>query len=149
MNEDTNLQISTQPQLNIPVVSGSALIADFLGWEKYEDGTTYKFPNLYPIHNIDDKENTGWISEQISNAEFHTRWDWLMPVLEKLCRKEIGDGITYVKYATPRIFGMLNEETGQIMVRLDGFQLQQADTLIEATFLAIVDCLQWLSQAER
>jgi hypothetical protein len=35
------------------------------------------------------------------------------------------------------------------MVRLDGFQLFQADTLIEATFLAIVDCLQWLSQAER
>ena len=72
-----------------------------------------------------------------------------MPVLEKLCRKEIGDGITYVKYATPRTFGMLNEETGQIMVRLDGFQLFQADTLIEATFLAIVDCLQWLSQADR
>jgi hypothetical protein len=142
-------ELHEKPQLNIPVVSGSALIADFMGWEKYEDGVTYKFPNLYPIHNIDDKENTGWISEQISNAEFHTRWDWLMPVLEKLCRKEIGDGITYVKYATPRTFGMLNEETGQIMVRLDGFQLFQADTLIEATFLAIVDCLQWLSQTDR
>ena len=143
------IELHEKPQLNIPVVSGSALIADFLGWEKYEDGTTYKFPNLYPMHNIDDKENTGWVSEQISNAEFHTRWDWLMPVLEKLCRKEIGDGITYVKYATPRTFEMLNEETGQIMVRLEGFQLQQADTLIEATFLAIVDVLQWLSQADR
>ena len=49
MNNEQN------PQLHKHIVSGSALIADFMGWEKYEDGTTYKFPNLYPIHNIDDK----------------------------------------------------------------------------------------------
>lgn len=29
-------QETQKSQLNIPVVSGSALIADFLGWEKYE-----------------------------------------------------------------------------------------------------------------
>jgi len=37
------------------IVSGSALIADFLGWENYGDGKTYKFPNLYPVYNIDDE----------------------------------------------------------------------------------------------
>ena len=70
--------------MNKEILEGNKLIMEFMGWEKCEDDTTYKFPNLYPIHNIDDKENTGWISEQISNAEFHTRLDWLMPVLEKI-----------------------------------------------------------------
>lgn len=130
-------------------VSGSALIADFLGWENYGDGKTYKFPNLYPIYNIDDKENTGWISDQISNAEFDTRWDWLMPVLEKICRLKIGDGIETVDYPNLRTFGMINEETGGVMVRLNGFQVFEAETLIEATFLAVVDFLEWWSKADR
>lgn len=144
-----NNQINPDSQSLQMAVSGSVMIADFLGWEKYEDGQTYKFPNLYPIYNIDDKENTGWISEQISRAEFHTRWDWLMPVFEKLCKTKIGDGITYVEYATPRTFGTINTETGQFMVRLEGFCLHQADTLIEATFLAIVEVLQFLSLTDR
>jgi hypothetical protein len=63
---------------------GNVLIADFLGWENYGDGKTYKFPNLYPIYNINDKENTGWTSDQIENAEFNKRWDWIMPVVLKI-----------------------------------------------------------------
>lgn len=131
---------------NGAAISGSILMANFLGWENEEDGMTYRFPNLYPLYNIDDKENPGWTAMHISNAEFHTSWDWLMPVLEKLCRTEIGDGVRYTRYAYPRTFGMLNEDTGKIMVRLDGFQLFRADTLIEATFWAIVDCLDWMSK---
>jgi hypothetical protein len=129
-------------------VSGSALIADFLGWENYGDGKTYKFPNIYPIYNIDDEENTGWISEQISKAEFDTRWDWLMPVVDKLMRTKIGDGVEYVEYPYLRTFGMLNEETKNTMVRFNGFQVFEAETLIEATFLAVVDLLEWWSKAD-
>jgi hypothetical protein len=135
------------PQSNIAAVSGSALIADFLGLELDIDQEEY--PNYYRMSDSFNPENITRCSLKSMEFSFKNSWNWLMPVLEKLCRKEIGDGITYVKYATPRTFGMLNEETEQIMVRLEGFQLQQADTLIEATFLAIVDCLQWLSQADR
>ena len=130
-------------------VSGSALIAGFLGWENYGDGKTYKFPNLYPIYNIDDEENTGWISEQISKAEFDTRWDWLMPVVDKIMRTKIGDGVEYVEYPYLRTFGMLNEETKNPMVRFNGFQVFEAETLIEATFLAVVDFLEWWIKAGR
>jgi hypothetical protein len=102
-------------------IDGNRLIAEFMGVEFGHD----EQPKVF--------------------VKYHASWQWLMPVLEKLCKKEIGDGIKYVKYATPRTFGMLNPETGQIMVRLDGFQLQQADTLIEATFKAIVDVIKWLN----
>ena len=56
--------------------------------------------------------------------------------------------ITTVAYATPRTFGMLNEETGQIMVRFNGFQLFQADTLIETTYLAIIDFIKWYNEKQ-
>lgn len=136
-----------QPTVKQHNVSGSALIADFLGWENYGDGVTYKFPNLYPIYNIDDKENTGWTTEQISKAEFNTRWDWLMPVVFKIMRTKIGDGVDSVEYPYLRTFGMINAETKNPMVRFHGFQLFEAETLIEATFLAVVDFLEWWSKA--
>lgn len=149
-------ELHEKPQLNIPVVSGSALIADFMDIKEIESSyDSYGQPaHIWyasylgyrtPAFSVPNKS----VEYLLNESKFNSSWDWLLPVLEKLCRKEIGDGIEYVKYATPRTFGMLNEETGQIMVRLDGFQLFQADTLIEATFLAIVDCLQWLSQADR
>ena len=77
----------------------------------------------------------------LSKHDYSTTWGLLMPVLEKICRMKIGDGVTYVEYATPRTFGMLNEETGEIMVRLNGFQCFSSDTLIQATWNAIVDFL--------
>jgi hypothetical protein len=66
------------------IIDGNRLIADFLKWEHYGDGMTYKFPNLYPIYHADDSRQTGWISDQISNAQFHTSWDWMRPVVDKI-----------------------------------------------------------------
>ena len=66
-------------------------------------------------------------------------WGYLMPVVEYICRLKIGDGKKYVDYAYPRTFGMLNEGTNQIMVRFNGMQLKQADTLIQATWESVVD----------
>lgn len=130
------------------IVEGSILIADFLGWEHYGDGRTYKFPNLYPLYNIDDDENSGWISEQIANAKFHSDWSWLMPVLEKICRMKIGDGLKTIEYPHPRTFGMLSTG-GQMMVRLNGFQCQYCDTLIEATWLAVVEFIKWFNTQKK
>lgn len=40
---------------------------------------------------------------------------------------------------------LINEETKNPMVRFNGFQVFEAETLIEATFLAVVDFLEWYS----
>ncbi len=65
------------------IIKGNALIADALGWEKLENGL-YRFPNLYPIYNIKDKENSGWMDLDISEAIFHQSFDWLMPVIKTM-----------------------------------------------------------------
>ena len=122
--------------------SNKALIADFMGWESV-DGETYRIPNLYPLYNIDDKENTGWIEDNIETAKFDTDWDWLMLVAERIIKTKIGDGVEYVEYPFLRTFGMINEETGDYMVRFNGFQLFQSETLIKATYLAIIDFIEW------
>lgn len=74
--------------------------------------------------------------------KYHESWDWLMPVIEKICRIRVGDGVELVDYSYPRTFGMLNAETGKIMVRLNGHILFEADTLIEAAWLAAVDFIK-------
>ena len=123
-------------------VSGSALIAEFMGWGKWDDGMTYEVPNLYPFYNIGDQENTGWISEHVSTFKFHTSLDWLMPVVEKICETKIGDGVKMVDYTYLRTFGMINKETGDKMVRFDCFGAHQAERLIDATFNAVVEVLR-------
>ena len=62
------------PQLNIPVVNGSALIAQFDGWEKsiYEN-----LPNkVY-------KENYT-IGIPLDQLNYHENWNLLIPVIEKI-----------------------------------------------------------------
>ncbi len=74
---------------------------------------------------------------------FHESWDWLMSVLEKIATLELGDDIVFVKYAYPRTFGMIEEETGKLMVRLNGFSVHTENTLIESTYVAIVEFIKW------
>lgn len=77
-----------------------------------------------------------------ASLSYHCSWGWLMPIIEKISAIKIGDGVEYVEYAYPRTFGMINEETKHVMVRLNGFPCFSADTLIEAAYLAVVDFIE-------
>lgn len=102
---------------------GNKIIAEFMG--------------LWLVDINDDtkiSEDQFWIDE----LKYHYSWNWLMPVVEKISGMSIGD----VKNAYPRTFGMIDDE-GQIMVRLNGFQLFRSDTLIEATYNAVVAFILW------
>jgi len=87
--------------MNTETIRRTKVIADFLGWESYPDGETYKFPNLYPYFNIDEPENTGWMSEQISNALFHTDWAWMGKVYDIITNLE--NGLWDIEITYPRI----------------------------------------------
>lgn len=79
--------------------------------------------------------------EDISELNYHS-WDKLIPVIEKIYRLDFNDNkISFL--SSPRTFGMVNEDTGKIMVRLNGFSLHEADTLIEATYLAVVEYVKY------
>lgn len=64
---------------------------------------------------------------------FNESWDWLMPIVELLSKHKYEDGDT----AYLRTFGLINQKTGQYMVRINRSFLTEADTLIESTFLAV------------
>ena len=127
---------------NEKIIAGNKLIAEFekLIVEKPGDllnatqQNKYYHPSCfnYPI--------------PLSELQYHSSWDWLIPVFEKICRLTVGDGVVFIKNPTPTTFGMLNEETGQIMVRIGGFTLWQADTLIEATWLAVIEFIEWYNE---
>ena len=109
------------------ILENNKLIAEFM-----------KITTNHPVWQYRAHENE-W---KLEGLKYHKSWTWLMPVLEKICRLKIGDGIVHVEYATPYTFGVLNRETGQIMVRLNAHQLFEADTLIEATYLAVIDFIK-------
>jgi hypothetical protein len=80
--------------------------------------------------------------EDILELNYRSSWEKLMPVIEKICRLDFNDNkISFLCF--PRTFGMVNEDTGKIMVRLNGFSLHEADTLIEATYLAVVEYVRY------
>ena len=115
-------------------------IAKFMGWET--ENNLVKVPNLYPIYNIQDSENTGWTEEEITKLEFLDRWDWLMPVIEKICKLKFTDGSNDTCY--PRTFGMIGGD-GMCMVRFNRFSLHSSEKLIEAAFLGVIEVIDHLN----
>lgn len=79
----------------------------------------------------------------IECLKYHSSWDWLMPVIIKISQIDSGDS---EECAYPRTFGMFSQ-TGQVMVRLNGFALFRADTLIEAAYLAVVDFIEHFKES--
>lgn len=96
-----------------------------------------------------DHEN--YMSPVICKGEYdlmyHREWGWIMPVVEKISRIEFerrfdedqGKWIIYTFH--PVTFGMLDEQ-GRPMVRFYCNQLHFGDTLIEATWDAVVDFIK-------
>jgi hypothetical protein len=90
----------------------------------YGDGTYNSLPDMY----------------------YHERWDWLMPVIEKISRIRIEwEDPEYNDTYYPRTFGMLSP-SGNPMVRINANQVFEAPTLIEAAWLAVVDFIQWYNE---
>lgn len=76
-------------------------------------------------------------------------WQNLMPVIEKISLIEFDrktdeeTGEVTIWRHHPVTFGMLNSTTGRPMFRYSCSGLFEADTLIEAAYIATVDFLEW------
>lgn len=128
---------------------GNKLIAEFMGF-KY-----CPLCKLNGIRGVLIKE--GELSMHLDftkpfHPKYHSSWDWLMPVVEKISRiKCIWDNAEVTESDTyyPRTFGMLNEKTLQPMVRFNSSFLHEAPTLIEATWKAVVEFIQFYNQNKK
>ncbi len=119
------------------IIEGNKLIAEFMGKTLYDDKP------FMPI------------SMRTDGLEYDSSWSWLMPVVEKISDYHYPNYFSscpqgherepYEDCAFPRTFGMRDKE-GNFMVRLNANQLFSASTLIEATWLAVVDFITWYNQ---
>ena len=144
-----------QPLLQQHDVSGSALIAEFMEIKEVESSyDNYGRPEpiwyaAYLGYRTPAFSVKGKSVEHLLNENKFNSWEWLMPVVEKICKTKIGDGVEYVEYPHLRTFGMINSETGNFMVRFNGFQCFEAKDLFQATWEAVIDFLRWWSKADR
>lgn len=123
-------------------MSDNELIAEFHGWT-HVPTPKGKGKGIWNF--------TAW-NKAAFNSEcflYHKSWDWLMPVVEKISKitfkwetkHESGTDSYYL-----RTFGMLDEETGRVMVRINNCALHTAPTLIEATYKAVVEFIKWYNE---
>ena len=78
----------------------------------------------------------------VHDCNYHKNWALLMPVIEKISHIKWGEDTDSPDTYYPRTFGMLNAETGKPMFRFNLHACFEADTLIEAAWLAVVDFIK-------
>lgn len=124
--------------LNKTDVSSSVLLAEFMG--------------IKPIKGFDD--HTGKEYYYYNNAEAkdfealptYRNYEELMPVVEKIMTLQFND--ENAEYYRFRTFGLRCEETNDYMVRFERHPLFKHESLFEALYLAVLDCVQSYSQTD-
>ena len=136
-------EINEKPAFSKMDVSGSALIAEYMGIKEIEssyDSSGNSVPIWYsrylgyrtPAFGVPNKS----IQHLLNENKFNESWDWLMPVVEKICTESYDDGDNIYL----RTFGMMSE--GFFMVRFNRRSLFMDESLIKATYLAVVDFIR-------
>jgi hypothetical protein len=80
----------------------------------------------------------------VEKLKYHSSWDWLMPVIEKISKIPLLHWDNRVctdpqDTCYPCTFGMPTEDGKQVMFKFYGFSLHTAPTLIEAAHMAVYE----------
>lgn len=108
---------------------------------------------FYGKHTID--KYGGNTANALPEMKYHSSWDWLMPVVEKISNIHYPDYYSHTPKrdddgdfddcAYPRTFGMRDKE-GNYMVRISASVLITAPTFIGAVYGAVVDFVKDYSE---
>lgn len=124
-------------------VEHNKLIAEFMGGEYVEDTTQYKI-HYYRFEVCPMQHITGRWTAPLEGLFYDCKWDWLMPVYQKIIQSDSVDH--YTPYF--RTFGTITDDK-QFMVRLTTFAIHCGETLIEATYKAIVEYIEWYNEQSK
>ena len=122
---------------NQTILEGNKLIAEFMGG-KYDKDTNFPIhPNdiWLPTHGI---VNCATIESGNGRIiQYHTSWDWLMPVVEKI--ENFNDGCTLCIIEDERCH--INTQTN--------FEVDSVGyTKIEAVYNAIIEFIKWYNKQQ-
>lgn len=114
--------------------NGNILIADFMG------GIEYILKNHWK--GLERFETQLYYPD---GMQFHNSWDWLMPVVERISqiRYDNQDDIWSYAFFRTKTYSYLPQEGKNIaVVRINRMGLHEADTMIEATWKAVVEFIE-------
>ena len=139
MKKEQNLQEPQKQALNIPVVSGSALIAEFLG-SKFINDAPEDYPNgyYYQPEGMEYDCPTG-IPEDWC---FESSWDWLMPVVEKI-EKEFTVKIIRYSDELSNVCEIETTDNDPLQITYTFGYDYDGKTKINVVFDAVIDFIQW------
>jgi len=130
-------------------IEGNKLIAEFMGMKYHH----YPKNNYYarPEHTFFEGDKIWGITE----LKYHSEWDWLMPVVEKIENTELGDISIHSETFEDDIYLNCNVEIeiislvcsihiyGNMRAFKDFICINNKKTKIEATWLACVEFIKW------
>ena len=132
------------------IIEGNKLIAEFMGWTcstriSYNDnrkvlykpnGTIFKYGKLTYLHN-----KNPWDAP----LKFHSSWDWLMPVVEKITTKDnYSVNIHYGTGATDSFAWCTFYNNGE-QITSDDINTDEQN-LITAIWKSVIDFIKWYNK---
>lgn len=119
------------------IEKGNIAITEYMEVEKIDESylTPGRLRTVYLF-------NGHWVP--VRKLKYHLAWDWLMPVIEKISKTRLlnalgNESTDPQDVCYPRTFGMPSEDGTRVMFRFNGYVSHEAETLIEAAYLAVVD----------
>lgn len=107
------------------IIEKNRLIAEFMGAKVNGPCVNYPQPH-FKIKLWSDTE-----------LEYHTSWDWLMPVVEKI--ESLGYRVSIERW----LVQILEESSTDIFGLINAMAEKETDTKINLTVKAVIDFIQW------
>lgn len=123
------------------IVEGNVLIAIFMGFEK----RFYKNP-AYPEPYYDNDETRQYELGE-NQFEYHTDWNWLMPVVEKIAKVSAADFVIHFN-----VLGLNKQATASCAWLEHSYSpknknfKEKSESAIEATWLAVIDFIKYYNE---
>jgi len=74
---------------------------------------------------------------------YHCSWDWLLPVIEKISKKEFYfEDDNDIDSCYPEVFGMYNSTTNKFYFKLNRYPRHENESLITAAYEAIIEYIE-------
>jgi len=114
-------------------IENNKLIAEFMG-EEANEYANYSFPQ-HGYLKLNGEFKTDF---KVSELKYHTSWDWLMLVAERIEEEENEDGYRYNVIIERDICKI--EIDGRVIVHCAG---NSFNNKLSSTFVAVVEFIKW------